>query len=206
MLRLVSILAPATLSGTILKQHLLLVATGNSEESISLTLMRCSFLQQADDTEEDSCSPPVVVRLLCTSSFTCVYRPSSQLSKLEFKSLPAGHRLGNLHALPHCMLQSAPPLRKSEPGLTPHVPCTQTPSVSQACARTAPCSPNGPGVSSKVMSSQLCPEVTFHLNVHLNVCVPGVKGGSYKNQLKGGTATMYNLREARIRLTRKLTE
>ena len=200
MLRLVSILAPATLSGTILKQHHLLVATVNSTESISLTLTRCSFLQRADGTEEGSRSPPAVVCLLCASSFTCVYRPSSQLSKLGFKSLPAGHRVGkSACALSHCMLQSAPPLRKSEPGLTPHVPCTQTPSVSQACDRTAPCSPNGLGVSSKVISSQLCPEVTFHLNVHLNVCVPGVKGGSYKNQLTGGTATMYNLREASTR-------
>ena len=90
--------------------------------------------------------------------------------------------MGSLHALPSNRLQSVPPPWKSEPGLTPHVPGTQPPTASQVSARSAPCAHNGLEVSSKVINSQLCPEVTFHLNVHLNIGVPGVKGGSYKKE------------------------
>lgn len=122
---------------------------------------------------------PVPLRVL--------HRPSSQLSKLGSMSLTQDTGLGSLQALPSGILQSVPPPWKSEPGLTPHVPCTQPPAASQASARSAPCALNGLEVSSKAINSQLCPEVTFYLNVHLNGCVPGVKGGSYKKEQPQGT-------------------
>lgn len=102
MLRLVSVLAPATLSGTILKQHHLLVAKGNSAESISLTLTGCSFLQHAGGTKEGLCSPPAVAGPLCTSSFTCITSPLFSAEQARLHELNPGHRVGK---------STSPPLR-----------------------------------------------------------------------------------------------
>lgn len=182
MLRLVSVLASATLSGNILKQHHLLVAKGHSSESTSLTLTfaHSSNMRMAPGKV---CAHHQLLQAYCAPvPLRVSLRPSSQLSKLGFTSLTQDTGLGSLHALPSGILQSVPPSWKSEPGLTPYIPCTQPPAISQASARSAPCTLNGLEVSSKVINSQLCPEVTFHLNVHLNVCVPGVKGGSYKKE------------------------
>lgn len=51
------------------------------------------------------------------------------------------------------------------------------------CASRQGAAPNGLEVSRKVINLQLRSEVEFHLNVHLNVCILGVKDRSYKTQL-----------------------
>lgn len=96
------------------------------------------------------------------------------------------------------MLQSTPLPWKSAPALIPQVPSTQPPGAAQACVESAPCTPKELEISSRVINSQLCSEIAFHLNVHLNVCVPGVKSGSYNNQLMGGMAKICNLGEAPV--------